>query len=150
MLPELLDDARGLIGALLTQRNQTLQVDIPEDLPVFDGDGPRLTQVFVNLLANASKFAPEGSVVRVGAQAQDGRLTAWVEDEGPGLPDMELASIFDRFYRGPEQEPEPDGLGLGLWIVKSIVERQGGTVSAGRTPGRRTRFTVTLPLRDAA
>jgi signal transduction histidine kinase len=150
MLPELLDDARGLIGALLTQRNQTLEVAIPEDLPLFDGDGPRLTQVFVNLLANASKFAPEGSVVRVGAQAQDGRLTAWVEDEGPGLPGMEHASIFDRFYRGPEQEPEPDGLGLGLWIVKSIVERQGGTVSAGRTPERRTRFTVTLPLRDAA
>ena len=150
VLSELLEDARGLIGALLGQRNQTLEVAIPEDLPVFDGDGPRLTQVFVNLLANASKFAPEGSTVRVGARGDDGRLTAWVEDEGPGLPNMEQASIFDRFHRGPEQDPEPDGLGLGLWIVKSIVERQGGTVSAARTGEKRTRFTITLPLRDAA
>jgi two-component system sensor histidine kinase KdpD len=135
---------------LLAQRNQTLEVSIPEDLPAFEGDGPRLTQVFVNLLANASKFAPEGSAVHVGAQADGAVLTAWVEDEGPGLPDLGEASIFDRFHRGPEQEPEPDGLGLGLWIVKSIVERQGGTVAAARTPQSRTRFTIMLPLRDAA
>ena len=102
-------------------------MDLPEDLPRVDGDGPRLTQVFVNLLANASKFAPEDSVVRIGADAQGEHVTAWVEDEGPGVPEIESGSIFDRFYRGAGQEPEPGGLGLGLWIVKSIVERHGGT-----------------------
>ena len=61
-----------LIGALLKQRRQTLELDIPEDLPRVDGDGPRLTQVFVNLLANASKFAPEDSTVRIGASHADG------------------------------------------------------------------------------
>src|SRR5262249_32213064 len=65
-LPELIEDARALIGSLLVQRNQTLDVSIPEDLPAFEGDGPRLTQVLVNLIANASKFAPEHSAIRVG------------------------------------------------------------------------------------
>jgi signal transduction histidine kinase len=145
-LAEVLDDARSLIGSLFSQRAQTLEVQLPEDLPIFDGDGPRLTQVFVNLLANASKFAPEGSTVRVAAQTNGGRLTAWVEDEGPGLGTRDQASIFDRFYRGTAEEPEPGGLGLGLWIVKSIVERQGGTISVARTPEQRTRFTITLPF----
>jgi signal transduction histidine kinase len=147
-LAEVLEDAVTLIGSLLSQRGQKLEIDLPEDLPAFDGDGPRLAQVFVNLLANASKFAPDGSVVRVGAQADDGRIRAWVEDEGPGLPDMGGGTIFDRFHRGPDEEPEPGGLGLGLWIVKSIVERMGGVVAAERTAEERTRFTVSLPLRS--
>jgi signal transduction histidine kinase len=145
-LAEVLDDAQALIGSLFAQRGQTLEVRLPEDLPVIQGDGPRLTQVFVNLLANASKFAPEGSTVRVAAETRGTQLMAWVEDEGSGLPAQDQASIFDRFYRGTADEPEPGGLGLGLWIVKSIVERQGGTISVARTPEQRTRFTVTLPI----
>jgi signal transduction histidine kinase len=101
--------------------------------------------VFVNLMANASKFAPEDSVVRIGGTRQGDRVLAWVEDEGPGLPAADASSIFDRFYRGPEQEPEPGGLGLGLWIVKSIVDRHGGTIAARRTAEHRTRFEVELP-----
>lgn len=143
---ELVEDADALIGALLKQRRQQLELDIPEDLPRVDGDGPRLTQVFVNLLANASKFAPEDSIVRVGAAHTDNTVTAWVEDEGPGVPEIESGSIFERFYRGPEQEPEPGGLGLGLWIVKSIIDRHGGTISARRTEAGKTRFEVTLPV----
>ena len=149
-LPELAEDARALIGALLVQRNQTLDVAIPEELPPIEGDGPRLTQVFVNLIANASKFAPEGSALRVGAEARGSQIAAWVEDEGPGLPAGEGASIFDRFRRGSDMEPEPGGLGLGLWIVKSIVERHGGTIVATRTPENRTRFTITLPMETLA
>ncbi len=61
---EIVEDADALIGALLKQRRQRLELSIPEDLPRVDGDGPRLTQVFVNLLANASKFAPEGTAVQ--------------------------------------------------------------------------------------
>jgi signal transduction histidine kinase len=144
-LEEIVEDADALIGALLRQRRQTLELHIPEDLPRIDGDGPRLTQVFVNLMANASKFAPEDSTVRIGGLLREGRVVAWVEDEGPGVPAAETASIFDRFYRGPEQEPEPGGLGLGLWIVKSIVDRHGGTITARRTAAGRTRFEVELP-----
>ncbi|MGH8189622.1 MAG: sensor histidine kinase, partial [Steroidobacteraceae bacterium] len=145
-LAEIVEDADALIGALLNQRRQRLEAAFPEDLPRVDGDGPRLTQVFVNLLANASKFAPEDSVVRVGAAHADSTVTTWVEDEGPGVPQMESGSIFERFSRGTEQEPEPGGLGLGLWIVKSIIDRHGGSITARRTAEGRTRFEVQLPV----
>ncbi len=145
---ELVEDADALIGALLKQRRQTLELTIPEDLPRVDGDGPRLTQVLVNLLANASKYAPEDTVVRIGASAGDRAVTVWVEDEGPGMPDIESGSIFERFHRGPDEEPEPGGLGLGLWIVKSIVNRHEGSIHAERKDGR-TRFVVELPQAKA-
>jgi signal transduction histidine kinase len=145
-LAEVIEDADALIGALLNQRRQRLELEFPEDLPRVDGDGPRLTQVFVNLLANASKFAPEGSAIRVGASHHDATVTAWVEDEGPGVPELETGSIFGRFSRGAGEEPEPGGLGLGLWIVKSIIERHGGAIAARRTPAGKTRFEVQLPV----
>jgi signal transduction histidine kinase len=151
-IEEIVADADALIGALLKQRRQKLELQIPEDLPRVDGDGPRLTQVFVNLLANASKFAPEDSTVRIGARVgaagANNTVTTWVEDEGPGVPDVESGSIFERFYRGPEHEPEPGGLGLGLWIVKSIIDRHGGSIHAERTAEGRSRFVVTLPMAD--
>jgi K+-sensing histidine kinase KdpD len=73
-------------------------------------------------------------------------VTTWVEDEGPGLPAGTGDSIFEQFRRGKDMEPEPGGLGLGLWIVKSIVDRHGGQIKAARTAEGRTRFSVTLPV----
>ncbi|HET9474562.1 MAG TPA: ATP-binding protein [Steroidobacteraceae bacterium] len=144
-LRDVIDDARGLVEALLRQRRQTLEVDVPESLTL-QGDATRLTQVFVNLIANASKFAPEGTAVRVGARVEGSQVNAWVEDAGPGLPEGDAVSIFERFRRGGSQEPEPGGLGLGLWISRSIVERHGGSIAAARTPEGLTRFTFTLPV----
>jgi signal transduction histidine kinase len=144
-LSEVVEDACSLVGSLFAQRQQTLEVDVPEDLPPVSGDKTRLTQVFVNLLANANKFAPEDSVVRIGAEAQDGRVRAWVEDEGAGPAAAEGEQLFARFRRGGG-EPEPAGLGLGLWLVKSIIDRHGGSVAFERTADQRTRFSFTLPV----
>jgi signal transduction histidine kinase len=145
-LSEVVADARELVGALLTQRHQTLELTIADDLPAVSGDKTRLTQVFVNLLANANKFAPEASVVRIGAAARGGELQAWVEDEGAGPAAGDGQSLFARFRRGGGAEPEAAGLGLGLWLVKSIIERHGGSVAFERTAAGRTRFTLVLPL----
>lgn len=145
-LQDVVDAAVTLIGSLLTQRRQSLETALPPELPHLDGDELRLIQVFVNLLANANKFAPEGSTIRVGAAFEGTHVRAWVEDEGEGLPEIAGNSIFDRFSRGPAQEPQPGGLGLGLWIAKSIIDRHGGTIRAERTAERRTRFTLTLPV----
>jgi signal transduction histidine kinase len=143
---DLIEDASALLGTLFELRKQQLVIDLPEELPEIEGDGPRLTQVFVNLLANANKYAPENSTVRVGAGTSSENVVVWVEDEGAGVPESAQGSIFDRFSRGKSDEPEPGGLGLGLWIVKSIVERHGGSVGAERTHEGRTRFSVTLPV----
>ena len=149
-LPDIIEDAHGLIAGLLAQRGQSLLLELPADLPVIEGDAQRLAQVMTNLLANASKFGPEGTAIRVGGERRGAEVDVWVEDEGPGVPDLDHGSIFERFYRAADAEPEPRGLGLGLWIVKSIVERHAGRVGAGRTAAGRTRFTVTLPVGEAA
>jgi signal transduction histidine kinase len=149
-LAEVVQDSAELLGSLFTQRGQSLEVDVPDDLPATVGDAPRLTQVFVNLLANANKFGPEGSVVRVAARREGDMLVATVDDAGPGVTENERGSIFERYYRAADQEPEPRGLGLGLWIVKSIIDRHGGQVEAGRSESGLTRFTVRLPLEGVA
>jgi signal transduction histidine kinase len=145
-LADVIEDARVLVEALLRQRRQPLEVQVPEGLSLL-GDATRLTQVFVNLIANASKFAPEDTPIYIGAEADETAVRAWVEDSGPGLPEGPV-DIFERFKRGA-QEPEPGGLGLGLWISRSIVERHGGTITATRTATQRTRFTLTLPKEPA-
>jgi signal transduction histidine kinase/HAMP domain-containing protein len=144
-LAEVVEDAQALVASLLALRQQSLEVALPQDLPYIEGDKPRLTQVFVNLLANANKFAPEGSIVRIGAEPVGTRVECWVEDEGPGPGQNETETIFARFQRGAEEEPEPGGLGLGLWIVKSIIDRHSGTIRLVRTGQGRTRFTISLP-----
>ena len=149
-LAEVIEDAQALIGSLLALRRQRLEILLPEELPLIEGDKHRLTQVFVNLLANANKFAPEGSTVRIGCEVDAGRLAAWVEDEGAGPVAPAGEGLFEPFHRGPEQEPEPGGLGLGLWIVRSIIERHEGTVGVERTAEGRTRFTMSLPVEVTA
>jgi signal transduction histidine kinase len=148
-LPQVVEDAAELVAGLRSQRSQALDVDLPGSLPQVPGDAGRLTQVFVNLLANAIKFGPEGGTIRVGARTAGGEVEVWVDDEGPGVPEAERSSIFERFHRSDEEEPEPRGLGLGLWIVRSIVERHGGRISVTRPEGARTRFTITLPVVEA-
>jgi len=148
-LSDVITDAQSLVAPLLAQRHQGLALALPDNLPSISGDAPRLTQVFVNLLANASKFAPEASEIRVGAERRDDVVAAWVDDPGTGVPANGGATIFDRFQRGADEEPAPGGLGLGLWIVKSIIDRHGGTISATRTTENHTRFILTLPVEPA-
>jgi len=146
-LRDVMDDAVVTVEALLRQRGQHVESTLAEDLSL-NGDAVRLTQVFVNLLANASKFGPQDSVIRMGAQRDAGALSAWVEDAGPGLPEGAQENVFERFSRGGV-EPAPGGMGLGLSISRSIVERHGGTLTASRTADDHTRFTLTLPAESA-
>jgi signal transduction histidine kinase len=131
-LDEVVEEAMEMTAPLIAQRGQKLSVDLPFPLPPVIGDAPRLTQALVNLLANANKFSPGGTTIRIGGAAGSREVILWVEDEGPGLPGGAVASLFEPFARGPgeedDEEPEQSGMGLGLWIVKSIVERHGGRV----------------------
>jgi signal transduction histidine kinase len=146
-LAEVVSEAAASARPLLEQRNQRLEIDLPPELPAVEGNPTQLSQVLINLLANAHKYAPEGSAIRVGARAEAGsaEATLWVEDAGPGVPPAASESIFDRFHRGARSQKGQDGMGLGLWIVKSIAVRHGGRVAVGPGDLGGARFMVTLP-----
>ena len=120
-------------------------VEVPYPVPTVCGEATRLTQVFVNLLANANKFAPAASTIQIGVTANTGAVTLWVQDEGPGLPTMNGSTPFGQFVRAHGGDPKQSGVGLGLWITKSIVERHGGAIDAHSLPTG-TRMCVTLPV----
>jgi signal transduction histidine kinase len=147
-LDEIVEEAVELMVPLIEQRKQTVEVHLPYPLPQVEGDAQRLVQVIVNLLANANKFSPAGGSIRIGGEVGGDEIRLWIEDEGPGLPAGTVDSLFQRFIRSPNEEPEPRGMGLGLYIVKSIVERHGGRVEA-ESSGRGTRMTVVLPRGSA-
>ncbi len=138
--------ARELIEPLIEQRGQRIVAELDANTPVIRGDQQRLTQVLVNLLANASKFGPADSTIRIGSRADGAGLELWVEDEGAGPSNPDDGALFEQFHRsGGEKDPDESGLGVGLFIVRSIVERHGGSVRLVRTLENRTRAEVRLP-----
>jgi signal transduction histidine kinase/HAMP domain-containing protein len=143
-LDEIVEEAVEMVRPLAEQRAQQIDVRLPHPLPAVTGDGPRLVQVIVNLLANAGKFAPDHSTIRVGGDVAAGHVTLFVEDEGPGWTDDVEPQLFEPFVRSTGEEPESSGVGLGLYIAKSIVARHGGSIDA-RSGSGRTRVAVKLP-----
>ena len=145
-LDDIIGAARDLIEPLIRQRGQTIDVELTDAVPVVRGDRQRLVQVLVNLLANASKFGPPDSVIRIGGRPErNGGISFWVDDEGPGPANPDDAALFEQFHRAGGEDPKESGLGLGLYIVRSIVERHGGRASLARTPEQRTRAEIQLP-----
>jgi signal transduction histidine kinase len=147
-LDEVIEEAIEMTRPLLHLREQEIVTDLPYPLPMILGDAPRLTQVFVNLLANANKFAPPSSTITIGGEVLASQVSLWVEDQGAGLPAQAGASLFEQFARAAGEEPEQSGMGLGLWIAKSIVDRHNGQIAAERHGGC-TRMCVTLPSMEA-
>ena len=109
-------------------------------------DGKALQQTLVNLIDNALKHSPKGGTVTVGLEGQ-APIRLWVEDHGEGIPPAEHERIFERFYRrGSELRRQTQGVGIGLSIVKHIVEAHGGKVLVRSAPGQGSRFTIELPV----
>jgi signal transduction histidine kinase len=121
-----------------------LVVDAPADL-VVTADRTRLEQVAANLIDNALKYTAAGGRVDIEVRREGAAALMRVRDTGSGIPGDELPRIFDRLFRGDTSRAER-GLGLGLSLVKAVVEAHGGTVSAESEPGRGSVFTVRLPL----
>ena len=115
------------------------------------GDPACLQQVFTNLLSNAVKFSPEGGRVRVRLARRDDRAEVSVSDNGRGISRDFLPYVFDPFRQGHDSLLNREGLGLGLAIVRHLVERHGGEISV-ESPGegQGATFTVSLPVRDRA
>jgi CheY-like chemotaxis protein len=114
-------------------------------LPV-DGDPDRLVQVFVNLLTNAAKFTPPGGHIALAAAREGAELVVRVKDDGAGIAPDQLGRVFDLFAQAEGAEGERGGLGVGLALVKSLVELHGGAVEAHSAgPGQGSEFLVRLP-----
>jgi signal transduction histidine kinase len=150
-LAEIVVGATETAGPLLAARQHRLAVSLPPG-PVFvEADPLRLVQVLTNLLGNAAKFTDPGGHIRLTAAVEAGQIVLRVRDNGRGItPDL-LPRVFDLFWQGPENKGAP-GLGLGLALVKSLVELHGGSVAASSDgPGTGAEFIVHLPApaRDA-
>jgi signal transduction histidine kinase len=133
-------------GVVTAQRGITLTTSIEPGADRVVGDGRRLEQALQNLVANAVRHTPDGGRVGVSAALADGGVRLRVEDTGPGIPPDHLPLVFDRFYKiDQSRSPGGAGSGLGLSIVKAIIERHGGDVAASTAPGGGARFDVVLP-----
>jgi signal transduction histidine kinase len=128
--------------AAMPDYDRTLEAEVAGELPAVWADRARLHQVFENLVGNARKFSR--SKVRIGANAKNGEVLFWVADDGAGIEADALPHVFDRFWQAAGVEHE--GVGLGLSIVKSIVEAQGGRVWVESPPGAGATFYFTMPL----
>jgi two-component system CheB/CheR fusion protein len=130
---------------------QTLLVALPSESIYVDGDLVRLTQVLTNLLTNAAKFSEGAGAIRLSAAREGGHVVVSIEDSGIGITKDELPRVFDRFYQSPRPGAHSlGGLGIGLSLVRRLVELHGGTVEARSDgAGHGSEFVVTLPITAA-
>jgi two-component system, OmpR family, sensor histidine kinase KdpD len=138
-----------IVGAALSRleerlRNHSVRTAFPPDLPMVQLDGVLLEQVLMNLLENAAKYAPNGSVIELSASAGDREVVVEIADRGQGIPAGDELRIFDKFYRAkPARE---GGVGLGLTICRGIIEAHGGRIWAENRSGGGAVFRFALPL----
>jgi PAS domain S-box-containing protein len=139
--------AEKVVDGFRTQTDaHTFDLDFPPEFPPVWGDPERLQEVLSNLVSNAIKYSPEGGTIWVGGRIDQTGVTVYVADQGIGIPAEEQARIFDRFHRvesGLHRRTE--GTGLGLYLVKAIIEAHGGRVWVESAPGRGSIFMFTLP-----
>jgi signal transduction histidine kinase len=139
----LVQQAVELYEDLADEHGLTIRTNTPPDL-VVPLDRNRMRQVLANLLDNAVKYTPGGGSIEISASAETGWVTVAVADTGIGIPPQELPHIWDRLYRG-DKSRSTRGLGLGLSLVRAIVEAHGGQVHASSTPGVGSQFELRLP-----
>ncbi len=123
-----------------------IELSFPDGFPLIQGDEARLRQVIDNLLTNAIKYSPAGTTITLGGRYSERNVTVFVRDEGAGIPKQEINKVFDRFYRIDDKlTRSTQGTGLGLYLVKAIIEAHGGEISVKSQVGSGTTFYFTLP-----
>ncbi len=143
-------DLRAFLVDLLQRSSGVMEVgrvrvEIPPDLPPVDADPNRLERIFTNLLSNGLKYSTPGTEVLVEAVRTDGLVKTSVVDRGVGISREDLPHIFERFFRA-RGTYKAEGLGMGLYITRMLVEAHGGRIWVESQPGRGSRFSFTLPV----
>jgi two-component system sensor histidine kinase KdpD len=142
-IEEVVGSALRSARAALTQH--VVELDLDPALPLVEFDATLIERVLYNLLENAGKYTPAGSIVKVSAQVAGDSLEICVSDNGPGVPRGQEEAVFEKFVRGTRESSTP-GVGLGLAISRAIVEAHGGSIRAENAPPGGARFCFTLPL----
>ena len=134
-------EMKAIVGAV----RQEVHVVVEPSLSTVRVDPERIRHVFINLLANASKYSGEGTIITLYAEpAADGFVRFGVRDRGPGIPEESVPNIFEKFYRVPSQEKK--GAGLGLTIAREIVVAHGGSIACASRLGEGSDFYFLLPV----
>lgn len=139
-----LEDALELVRPMLESKGQRLVTEIAPSADRVLADPRRTAQVLANLLANASKYSPDGTTVGIATTSRDGIVEVTIADEGPGIPDEERPRLFQPFYRSRAAREAAGGVGLGLTICRAIVQAQGGDIRIESAPrgGASIHFTI--------
>ena len=148
-LPELLEAAASPFEPRAAEAGLRLELQVEPGLPNLEADGGRIIEALGNLLDNALRVSPVGSTITLGAARENDRVRLWVSDEGPGVPEAELSSVWERFYSRARVGEDGGGLGLGLSIVREIVLAHGGEVFGRNRPEGGAEFGFTLPTAAA-
>ena len=150
LLEDILERAVDGVKPLMDARSQSLIVDAPTQPLFVRGDLVRLTQVFANLLDNACKFTPDRGQVVLAVRRRAQEACVRVEDSGEGIAGNLLPHVFDLFAQGERPGRQRRGLGIGLTIVKRLVELHGGRISVASVLGKGSVFEIALPLDEAS
>lgn len=135
------------ISPLLQNKDQELKIEVPDSLPILNGDGPRLEQVMLNLMTNAHKFTPKGGKIILKVHRQDDGVVVEVKDNGIGIAGDKQASLFKPYSRLSADRQSHPGLGLGLALAKQVVELHGGRIWVQSQEGKGSTFAFFLPRR---
>jgi signal transduction histidine kinase len=143
----LLKDVIRQQEAELQRKQLTLDLSLDDQLPEVMGDAAQLDRVFWNLIGNAIKFTRSGGKISVSCKREDGHVSVAVQDTGIGIPQAELPLLFTQFKR-LKGATKIEGAGLGLFIVKTIVEAHKGSIRVESVDGQGSTFTVRIPIRS--
>ena len=135
----------GIRDLAWNQSRVSVESLVPPDLPAVYGDETRLRQILNNLLYNSLRHTPEGGLVVLQARPKGNMVEISVSDTGRGIPEDEVDHVFDRYYQAERGKRHDDGSGLGLSIVKQLVEAHGGETSVESLVDQGTTFRFTLP-----
>lgn len=144
-LNDIIDTAVGTIRSQYEKNRLKITTDIPEDLPKINADKDKIIQVFINLLSNALKFTHEGGNVEIRAFEFENYIEVQVKDDGIGIPPDKIDKIFDKFYQVDNNSTHSyGGAGLGLAVIKAIMEDHGGSIRAESSPSKGSVFILTF------
>ncbi len=141
--------ARAVVAylPLCKEKQQTLETQVPEQLPPVWGDPDRVMQILTALLDNAHRYTPEGGHITLGAVVQGQEVQIWVQDNGIGIAPEEQGRLFEAFFRSEDQRVrDQPGWGLALHVAWLLAQRMGGRLTAVSQPGEGSRFTLALPI----